>query len=150
MVTTLLLVVAVTAAAGALALVVNRRRPDPPTAPQFATPQQLDRTEFDHATRPWLFALFSSSTCLSCRDAREVLAAIDGPEIGVQEVELAGNRRLHDRYRIDAVPTVVLADREGVVRWSYLGAPPPDAVHDILVELGLGGDGTAVDLPSAP
>jgi hypothetical protein len=32
-------------------------------------------------------------------------------------------RQLHDRYGIDAVPTVVVADHEGVVRASFLGQP---------------------------
>ncbi|HEY4332527.1 MAG TPA: hypothetical protein VGM78_08160, partial [Ilumatobacteraceae bacterium] len=30
-------------------------------------------------------------------------------------------RDLHTRYKIDAVPTLVIADREGVVRASFLG-----------------------------
>ena len=44
-------------------------------------------------------------------------------DVVVQEVEVAGRRDLHDRYGIDAVPTILLADREGVVRASFVGPP---------------------------
>jgi hypothetical protein len=41
----------------------------------------------------------------------------------VQEVEISARRDLHQRYSIDAVPIIVLADAEGVVRASFVGPP---------------------------
>ena len=41
--------------------------------------------------------------------------------MSVVDVEYTAQRALHERYNIDAVPTLVIADREGVVRASFLG-----------------------------
>lgn len=146
---TLGIVVVVATAAAIAAWVVNRRKPDVPTAPRFATPQQLDRRDFDAADVPWLFALFSSDTCLSCLDAREVLSRLDLDDVHVAELSVETHKELHARYAIDAVPTVVLADTDGVVRWSYLGAPPPDELGEALRDIGIlppDPGGTAVSL----
>ena len=42
-------------------------------------------------------------------------------EVAVQEVEYVRDRNLHDRYRIDAVPTLVIANAAGVVHYGHLG-----------------------------
>ena len=39
----------------------------------------------------------------------------------VQEAEYVRDRTLHDRYNIDAVPALVIADSLGVVRYGHLG-----------------------------
>lgn len=144
---TLIIVVVVAVVAGAIALVVNRRGPDAPSTPQFAAPQQLDRADFDQPDQPWLLALFSSSTCLSCHDARAVLAEVSFASVVVQDLPVETHKAVHDRYGVDAVPIVALADDAGVVRWSWLGAPPVEAVRDALVDARIirPDDGTAVD-----
>ncbi len=147
--TTLVIVLLVAAAAGGVAFVVNGRAPDAPSTPQFAAPQQLDRADFDQPELPWLLALFSSDTCLSCHDARAVLADVTFASVAVQDLPVESTKAVHDRYGVDAVPIVALADDDGVVRWSWLGAPPPEAVRDALVDAGIitPDDGTAVDFP---
>jgi hypothetical protein len=50
--------------------------------------------------------------------AARTLAADD---VAVVEVEYRTDRRTHERYRIGAVPMVVMADAAGVVRASRLG-----------------------------
>ena len=49
--------------------------------------------------------------------------ALASPSLAVAEVELATEPELHRRYGIDAVPLVLLADAEGVVRASFVGPP---------------------------
>ncbi len=145
---TVVIVVVVALGAGGIAFLVNRRRPDAPTAPQFAAPQQLDRADFEAVATPWLLVLFSSNTCLSCMDARSAIDPIDVAELTVLELHVEEHRSIHDRYHIDAVPTLVLADREGVVRWSFLGAPPLEVVQQALADSGVvePDDGTPVSL----
>jgi hypothetical protein len=41
--------------------------------------------------------------------------------VAVQEAEVTRDADLHERYRIDAVPTLVIADAAGVVRGSFVG-----------------------------
>lgn len=45
------------------------------------------------------------------------------------------HKPLHDRYRIDAVPLVVIADREGEVRASFLGEPTATDLWATVAEL---------------
>lgn len=143
--TTVIIVAGVVAVAAAVAGAVKLRRPDAPSSANFAVPQQLDRNDFA-AKEPWLFVLFSSQTCLACIDAREVIQvdALDG--IASEEVQFEQDRELHRRYDIDSVPTVVLADADGVVQWSFVGPPPLEAFIDVLMDIGAAppDDGTAV------
>jgi hypothetical protein len=107
----------------AVALVVARRRPDAPTAPRWAVPSQLDRADFARPDAPWLVAVFTSSTCNACAGTAAKAAVLASPEVGVDAVDYAGRPDVHRRYAIDAVPLVVVADGEGVVRASFVGPP---------------------------
>lgn len=118
-----ILAAVVVTAAAALAVVVQRRRPAPPTQAAWSVPAQLDRDDFDGHDRPWLVAVFTSATCESCRAAMAKAAVLASDDLVVQEIEVTARRDLHDRYKIDAVPTLLLADADGVVRSSFLGAP---------------------------
>jgi thioredoxin-like negative regulator of GroEL len=47
--------------------------------------------------------------------------ALATSQVAVVNVEYPEHKDLHDRYGIDAVPTVVVADADGVVRGSFIG-----------------------------
>ncbi|MBI2709203.1 MAG: hypothetical protein HYX34_05855 [Actinobacteria bacterium] len=117
-----LLVLAVAAAAVA-AVVQRRTRRDPPTQGSWPVPGQLDRRDFERPEAPWLVVLFSSSTCLSCRGVWQKVQALASDAVAVQDVEAVADRSLHQRYGVEAVPCVVVADADGVVRASFLGEP---------------------------
>ena len=104
-----------------VALVLQRRRPDAPTQPTWTVPAQLDRQDFARPEAPWLAVLFSSSTCLTCEGLREKVVLLDSDAVAVQDVDAVADKALQDRYGIDAVPTVVIADADGVVRASFVG-----------------------------
>jgi hypothetical protein len=83
---------------------------------------QLDRNDFDRAGAPWLVAVFTSSTCASCADVVSKAAAVlSADDVAVVEVAYQHRPDLHARYAIDAVPALVLADTDGVVRAGFLG-----------------------------
>jgi hypothetical protein len=109
--------------AGLAALLVQRRRPDPPAQAGWAVPAQLDRNDFNEPATPWLVVVFTSATCDSCADTWEKARQLASREVAVQEVEAVAHRDLHRRYGIEAVPMIVVADADGVVRWSFLGPP---------------------------
>src|ERR687895_58960 len=92
-----LIAVAVVAVALVVAWVVQRRRPEAPTGGRWSVPGQLDRADFPARGTPRLVA--------GAGGAR-------GPPRGRPR-----------RYAIDAVPLLVLADAEGVVRASFVGPP---------------------------
>ena len=105
-----------------VALILQRRRPDPPIqSSSWTVPKQLDRTDFVDPDKPWLVALFSSATCDSCAKAREAVAVLESAEVAVMDVEVAAHAEVHERYMIDAVPMIVMADADGVVLASTVG-----------------------------
>ncbi|MCD9623333.1 TlpA family protein disulfide reductase [Rhabdothermincola salaria] len=107
-----------------VALVLQRRQADPPTRAAFQVPAQLDRRDFDRPDAPWLVAVFTSATCDTCAGvwdkARHLDAGPGGPVV-VQGLEVGAEAELHERYGIDAVPLVVIADADGVVVRHFLG-----------------------------
>ena len=109
--------------AAVLAVIVERRRPAPPTQASWSVPAQLDRADFDRPEAPWLVTVFTSATCETCARARDKAAVLASDDVAVQEIEVSARRDLHDRYRIEAVPIILLADHEGVVRASFVGPP---------------------------
>lgn len=118
----LLIAAAVVALAAVVGLVARRRRrPDAPTQPARNVPTQLDRADFPRPDAAWLVAVFTSATCHTCADVVHKARVLDSADVAVIEVEFAARRDLHERYAIDAVPTLVLADADGVVRRAFQG-----------------------------
>lgn len=107
---------------GAFAVLARRRRtPDAPTQRRFEAPTQLDRSDFERPDAPWLVAVFSSATCDVCRSVLDKAVVLASDDVAVEEIEFTAARPLHERYSIDAVPTLVVADADGVVRATFLG-----------------------------
>ncbi len=107
---------------GVAALVMQRRRrADPPTQQRWEVPAQLDRADFAGAEGDWIVVTFTSASCSTCADVKRKAAVLASREVSVFDAEYAAHRDLHQRYRIEAVPTLVIADHEGVVRASFLG-----------------------------
>jgi hypothetical protein len=117
----LLIASAIAVAATAVALLLRRRRPDVPTGRHGLVPDQLDRDDFADSARPWLVAVFTSSTCSTCADVEAKAAVLAGDDVAVDVVEYTARRDLHRRYHIEAVPLVAIADEAGVVRRHFLG-----------------------------
>jgi hypothetical protein len=116
----LLLALAVVVVAATAAEVVRRRRvTDPPTQARHEIPAQLDRADFDGSG--WLVAIFTSETCSTCADVVRKAEVVRCDEVAVQSVTFQARKDLHERYAIDAVPCLVIADPEGVVHRGFLG-----------------------------
>jgi hypothetical protein len=132
----LLLVLVLTAVVVAVAVVVQRRsRPAAPTRTGWTVPDQLDRRDFVRPDAPWLVALFSSDSCLACRGTWDKVVLVESDAVAVQDVGFQAERALHERYGIDAVPLVLVADADGVVRSSFVGAPSAADLWASLAEL---------------
>ena len=115
--------VALIALAAAVAFLLRRRRSSPPTQAHWPVPAQLDRRDFHGEQSPWLVAVFTSAACDSCQRATAKAAVLDSAQVAYQEVSYQERRDLHERYRVEAVPTTVMADPEGVVKASFVGVP---------------------------
>jgi hypothetical protein len=123
------------AVAVVVALVLERRRPDAPTTPRWAVPSQLDRADFAGPSTPWLVAVFTSATCDACAGTAAKARVLASESVAVDEVEVGLRQDVHRRYGIDAVPLVVVADAEGVVRASFVGPPTATDLWATVAEL---------------
>jgi hypothetical protein len=112
----------VVVAAIIVARLLERRRPAPPTRDAYPVPAQLDRADFPRPDAPWLFVLFSSRTCDSCGPMVARVCSLESDTVATVQVEAKADKSLHDRYRIEGVPMVVLADADGVVRAGFVGS----------------------------
>lgn len=128
----------------AIALVVayglerRRRRANAPVRDAYPVPRQLHRADFAWPDAPWLVALFSSSTCDSCPSVRQLVTALDAPDVAVCDVEFPAARELHERYGISGVPMVLIADADGVVRESLVGPVRAEDLTAALERVGAG------------
>jgi hypothetical protein len=104
-----------------VAVVMQRRRPDAPTQPTWTVPAQLDRNDFARPAAPWLVAVFTSATCNTCGGVFDKARVLESDVVAVDDVEIGARPDQHRRYGIDAVPTLVVADVDGVVRASFVG-----------------------------
>ena len=113
-----------------VALVIRSRGAvDAPTQRSYSAPTQIDTADFidadvidaDVGGAEWLVVVFTSHTCHVCADVAAKARVLESRSVAVREVEYAADRRLHERYNIDAVPTLVICDAQGVVRKSILG-----------------------------
>src|SRR5437764_2462172 len=138
-----LLAVGIALAVAVLAWGLERRRPQAPSQRRWAVPDQLDRADFERPGAPWLVAVFSSATCDGCATAVQRAQAVASADVVVQDVEFTARRDLHERYNIETVPMLVVADRHGVVRASMVGVPSAGEVQAALDSLASGGSRTA-------
>lgn len=120
----LLVALALVVVAVVVAVVAQRRRSAAPARSEWHVPIQLDRADFDRPEASWLVAVFTSATCDACAGVWERAVALDAGDTGpvaVQRLDAIDERELHRRYGIEAVPLVVLADADGIVRWHVTG-----------------------------
>ena len=131
----LALAAALVVAAVVVAWLVQRRKGEPARAPTFHVPGRLDRSSFDRPEAPWLVVVFTSATCDTCAAVAEKAQALASDVVAVQAVEAKAQRALHDRYGVDAVPLVVVADAEGLVRAHFFGPVPASDLWATLADL---------------
>lgn len=129
MIQRIVILLALTAMAVGVAAVLRRRRPDPPSAPSYRAPAQLDRADFDSSEAPILLVVFASLTCESCHGVWELVSGVDRPDTVVQRVLVEERSDLHKRYRIDGVPTTLVVDPHGVVQHSFFGPLSPEELR---------------------
>jgi hypothetical protein len=130
--TRLLILVALTAIAVGAAALLRRRRPEPPSAPSYRAPTQLDRDDFASPDVPILLVVFASTTCDSCKGVWDLVSTVDRPDTVVEQVLVETDPGRHRRYRIDGVPTTLVVDPHGVVQHSFFGPVTPEELHHAL------------------
>jgi hypothetical protein len=120
-------VVAVVVLGGVAALVARRLAGRAADAPDkgaaWEVPVAVDRADFVRPEVPWLVVAFTSETCLACSGTWSKTELLESDQVAVQRVDAVADKALHDRYRIDAVPTLVIVDAAGDTVRSFVGEP---------------------------
>ena len=98
----------------------RKRHVDAPTQGAGEVPSQVDRADFVRPEAPWLVLAFTSATCQTCSDIERKVRVLETNNVAIQILEYTAERVLHARYKIDAVPTVLMADSNGVVQANFL------------------------------
>ena len=108
-----------------IALLANlwqrKRQVDAPTQGASEVPSQIDRADFVRPDAPWIVLAFTSATCQTCSDIERKVRVLETNSVAIQILEYTAQRELHERYKVDAVPTVLMADANGVVQANFLG-----------------------------
>ena len=108
-----------------IALLANlwqrKRQVDAPTQGASEVPSQIDRADFARPDAPWIVLAFTSATCQTCSDIERKVRVLETKSVAIQILVYTAERELHERYKIDAVPTVLMADANGVVQANFLG-----------------------------
>ncbi len=108
-----------------IALLANlwqrKRQVDAPTQGATEVPSQIDRSDFARPDAPWIVLAFTSATCQTCSDIERKVRVLETNSVAIQILEYTAERELHERYKVDAVPTVLMADANGVVQANFLG-----------------------------
>ena len=115
-----LLVLGALAIAGGFAAALGRRTAAP-SSNTHHVPSVLDRRDFVRPDAPWLVAVFTSSTCDTCAGVWERADLLTSDEVATQRIDYQDDKKLHERYNIDGVPTLVVADADGTVKRAFLG-----------------------------
>ena len=118
-----------------VAYFLQRRRPAPPPRDTYPIPRQLDRQDFARPDAPWLVAYFSSTVCDSCRGLGPKVTILDSADVSACELDAVAQRDLHQRYEISAIPMILIADAEGVVRRAFVGATTATDLWAAVAEL---------------
>jgi thioredoxin-related protein len=99
----------------------RKRQVDAPTQGASEVPSQIDRSDFVRPVAPWIVLAFTSATCQTCSDIERKVRVLETNSVAIQILEYTVERELHQRYKIDAVPAVLMADANGVVQANFLG-----------------------------
>ena len=132
--------------AGVIAWRLRAKETPEPVRASGEVPRQLHRADFPRADAPWLVVTFSSATCDGCAAMAAKVAVLDCADVATCEVEYGTNRALHERYAIDSVPLVVVADHEGITRAAFLGPTSATDLWAALAELRSPGSTPEPDL----
>jgi hypothetical protein len=135
-----LIVAGVVVVALLVSRVLGQRRAQAPTQVGYTVPTQLDRADFSRVDAPWLAVAFTSATCSTCADVARKLSVLESPMVAVDVVEYGARRDLHDKYGVEAVPSVVFSDADGFVQTSFIG---PVSATDLWAGLARVRDGGA-------
>lgn len=89
----------------------------------FDLPTFIDRNDFENKKAKTLVVVFSSQHCDACETVWNKVQVLQSDLVDIAKVSYQDvvGKKLHLKYQIDAVPSVLICDEQGSVFKSYLG-----------------------------
>lgn len=119
--TRLVILIVLAFVAVGVAAMLQRRRPEPPSAPSYKAPAQLDRDDFAGPSSLPLVVVFASTTCDSCPVVWEEVERSKTEGLVIERINVQDDPKRHERYKIDGVPTTLVVGADGAVTASFFG-----------------------------
>ncbi len=108
-----------------IVLLWSRSRSAEETQPShYDAPLRVSREDFPDNTAETLVVVFTSRVCDSCHAVWNKAAVVASDAVDVVHVEYEDEvgKKLHAKYDIQAVPTVIICDSSGTTHKAYLGS----------------------------
>lgn len=115
--------IAIVLLVGIIFLITSRRKSSQTFETTYEAPTKIDRTDFPENQADTLVALFTSKTCGSCADVISKAKILESEYVSIALIDFedAKSKKLHEKYQIEAVPTIAVCDINGVVSYSNVG-----------------------------
>mgnify|MGYP000912497657 CR=1 FL=1 len=116
------------------AIYAQKRKTGETFETRYEPPVKIERNDFPGKNADALVVLFTSKVCNSCENVISKASVLQSGEVDVVNVEFedAQGKKLHSKYQIEAVPTLVICDINGVVSKSFVG---PVTATDLWAEV---------------
>ena len=102
----------------------NRKKVAPTQADEYGYPSMINRKDFEDVNKEIIVISFTSSVCDSCKGVWSKVQVLNSDSVAVQNVEYENEsgKKLHQKYSIDAVPTTIVCNKDGITLKSYIGS----------------------------
>ncbi len=89
----------------------------------YDPPSKVERNDFADCQADTLVVLFTSRVCDSCLNVSKKASVLRSSSVDVVNVEYEDpqGKKLHSKYQIEAVPTLIVCDANGVTQKAFVG-----------------------------
>lgn len=118
------LYVAIVACVVIALVAASKRNKDEIQETRYDPPTKIERNDFPENNADILGVVFTSKTCGSCEGVLAKARAAQSGKVDIINVDYEDEKgkKLHKKYQIEAVPTLVICDENGVVSHTYIGS----------------------------
>lgn len=108
---------------GVVFIITSKRRNMQTFETSYESPTKIERNDFPKNQSEILVLVFTSKSCGSCEDVVAKAQVLNSDAVNVEFVEYGtdNGKKLHEKYQIEAVPTICVCDENGVVTFSNIG-----------------------------
>lgn len=119
-------------AAAAVGLLLRRRGSQHGGLDLHGVPVRLEPADLGLSPSEWTLVVFTDSECASCASTVAAAREMTAGRVALVEVDYRVRSDLHEKYRVDAVPTLLLVGDDGIVDSWFVGPPADEDLAEML------------------